>query len=239
MSDTETLTPSAKCRQLLRAADRAVLSTLLVEGGEPYGSLVLLACGPDGAPLLLLSDLADHTKNLKQDSRASLLIDGTTGLADPLTGARASIQGRIEKADDPALLDRYIRRHPSAELYRSFKDFNLYRMEPEKAHLVAGFGRIHWTDGIAFEGETKALSEAESGIVAHMNEDHLDAIALYANRLLGLEGVGWRMTGVDPEGCDLRRQGKTARLVFDKQVHDAETARVELVRLVKRARTAE
>ncbi|MEQ8442110.1 MAG: DUF2470 domain-containing protein [Alphaproteobacteria bacterium] len=239
MADGAKSDPADQCRRLLRAADRAVLSTLLADGGEPYGSLVLLACGPDGAPLLFLSDLADHTKNLKADARASLLIDGTAGLADPLTGARAGIQGRIEKTDDPYLLDRYVRRHPSASLYRGFKDFNLYRMEPDRAHLVAGFGRIHWTDGILFSGDTQTLVEAEASIVEHMNDDHLDAIALYANRLLGLSGVGWRMTGVDPEGCDIRRQGQTARIPFGEPVHDAQAARVELVRLVKQARAGE
>ena len=69
-----------------------------------------------------------------------------------------------------------------------------------------------------------------------MNEDHDDAVQLYANRLLGAEGEGWRITGCDPEGCDLRRRGDVLRLDFDKPVRDAETARVELVRLGKRAR---
>lgn len=232
------MTPSDECRQLLRSADKAVLSTLLEGTGEPYGSLVLVACTTVGEPLFLLSDLADHTKNLKADARASLLLDGTAGLDDPLTGARASLQGRVEKVDDPLMRTRYIRRHPSARMYAGFGDFNLYRLIPERAHLVAGFGKIHWTDasGLLYAGDCQELADAEAEVLAHMNSDHLDAVALFANRLLGLPGIGWILTGVDPEGCDLRRSGMVARLAFDKPVADAEAARVELVRLVKRAR---
>lgn len=229
--------PADTCRALLRSVDRGSLATLTAEGGEPYASLVLTACTQAGEPLLLLSDLADHTKNLAADARVSLLVDGTAGLDDPLTGARASLQGRIEKIDDPLARTRYVRRHPSAGMYAGFADFNLYQITPERAHLVAGFGRIHWTeDGLLFGGETQALAEAEAEILAHMNADHLDAIGLYANRLLGLDGVGWFMTGVDPEGCDLRRQGQVARVDFDAPAEDSNAVRRELVQLVQRAR---
>ncbi|MEQ8605087.1 MAG: DUF2470 domain-containing protein [Marivibrio sp.] len=237
--------PAEAVRTLARTVDRAALSTQTADGGAPYVSLVLTACDFAGRPVMLLSDLADHTKNLKADPRAALLLDGTAGLAEPLTGARASLLGRIERVADAAerarLQGRYVARHPSAALYAGFGDFALYRFEIERAHLVAGFGRIHWieeADALLYPGSADAagLSAAESDVVQHMNEDHSDAVALYANRLLGLPGAGWRLTGIDPEGADLRRGGETARLPFDKPVRDAEAARVELVRLVKRAR---
>jgi hypothetical protein len=223
---------------LLRATDRAVLSTKLVESGDPYGSLVLIAATPLGEPLLLLSDLADHTKNLKAEPRVSLLLDGTEGLDNPLTGARASLQGRIEPYDDLLARTRYIRRHPSARIYAGFQDFSLYRIIPDRAHLVAGFGRIHWTDGLLFDGDYQDLAEAEAEILAHMNSDHLDAVGLYANRLLLRPGIGWFLTGIDPEGCDLRRGGDCARLNFAQTVSDAEGVRREFVRLVKLARAS-
>lgn len=246
--DAKTQSPGDIIRGLIRAQDRATLATKMrpgeesIEGaGAPYASLVLLACGLDAAPLLLLSTLADHTKNLLADPVCSLMVDGTQGLADPLTGARATLQGRLEKTDDTGLMERYIRRHPSAAMYAGFGDFSLYRMQVQRAHLVAGFGRIHWVDAkdVLYDASgAAALAEQEAGVVGHMNEDHGDAIGLYANVLLKRQGVGWRMTGSDPEGADLRREGEIARLAFDKPVHDAETARVELVRLVKRARNA-
>lgn len=226
-------------RNLVRSADRAVLSTVMRDGAAPYGSLVLIACGFDAAPLLLISDLADHTKNLKEDPRCSILVDGTVGLEDPLTGARATVMGRAEKLDAPDLLARYVRRHPSAAFYASFGDFHLYRMTVERAHIVAGFGRIHWVDGRAVLFDAAAagsLAETEGDLVDHMNADHGDAVGLYANRLLGLDGVGWRLTGCDPEGADLRRGGDVSRIGFDTPVTDADGARNALVRLVKRAR---
>ncbi|MDM7944755.1 MAG: DUF2470 domain-containing protein [Oceanibaculum nanhaiense] len=239
-------TPGDTARRLIRASDRATLATAL-SGAEawPYASLVMIALDHAAQPVLLLSDLADHTKNLKADARASLLIDGTAGLDEPLTGARVSLQGRIVPVEDSALLARYVARHPSASLYAGFTDFRLYRMEVTRAHLVAGFGRIHWIEGadLLFDAAPHAaLTAAEAEIVAHMNEDHADAVDLYATRLLGRDGTGWRMTGIDPEGVDLRRAGAGARLDFsdweEKAASDAQAARAALVRLVKRARTA-
>lgn len=243
-TDNTTETPGDTARRLVRSCDRAVLGTAL-NGAEgwPYASLVLLATDHAACPLLLLSDLADHTKNLKGDPRASLLIDGTTGLDEPLTGARVTLQGHVTPLADETLLARYVARHPSAAFYAGFKDFNLYRMEVARAHLVAGFGRIHWieADELLFDAAPHAaLAAAEAEIVAHMNEDHADALDLYAAKLLGLDGTGWGMTGIDPEGIDIRSGGAVARLDFaafgENAPSDAERARAALVRLVKRAR---
>jgi hypothetical protein len=149
--------PAEAARLMLRAADRASLSTRLAAApdtalnGWPYGSLVLLATAPDDAPLLLLSDLAEHAKNIAADPRVALLIDGTAGLADPLTGPRVSILGRAGKSDDGGLRERFLARHPSAQQYAAFADFHLYRVAVTGAHYVAGFGRIHWIAAEAFK----------------------------------------------------------------------------------------
>lgn len=235
--------PATIIRQLLRGLDRAVLSTHLARvPGHPYGSLVLYATAPDASPLLLLSDLADHTRNLKADDRAALTLDGTAGLVEPLTGARVTLVGRVARDDAAVDRRRYLARHPAAEAYAGFGDFNLYRMTIESAHLVAGFGRIHWLEAAAFTPPAPpALTEAEPDIVAHMNADHADAVELIAGLAERVGGVAgddprWVITGVDSEGADLRRGGAVARVGFDKRVETAEAARVELVRLVKRAR---
>ncbi len=235
--------PGDVVRNLLRRAETAALATVLQRGGDqgPYASLVLLACDHAGAPLLLLSDLADHSKNIAADPRVSLLIDGHRPEEEPLTGARASVQGRAAVIRDPALLDRFVARHPSAATYAGFGDFQLYRVEPEAAHLVAGFGQIHWlgVGDLDLGPAPAALAAAEGEIVAHMNEDHADALALIAKRILGLSGEGWCLTGVDPEGFDLRLGRSLARGSFWKPVRDAESCRVELVRLTKAARRSE
>jgi heme iron utilization protein len=235
--------PALTARQLMRSLDRASLATLMRPdapgAGAPYASLVLAAVDHDASPILLISTLADHTKNLLAAPAVSLLFDGTVGLDEPLTGARVTVQGTAQRTDDAHLKARFVARHPGAAMYAGFKDFSFWRVEVTRGHLVAGFGRIHWIDAGALlydAAGAAALRDAEAEIVAHMNGEHADAVQLYAAKLLGRSGGEWTMTGVDPEGADLRRRGETARLVFDKPVPDAEAARVELVRLVKRAR---
>jgi len=192
----------------------------------------------DGSPLLFLSELAEHTKNLLRDARLSLLFDGTAGLDDPLTGPRVSVQGRAIPSQDAGERARFLARHPSAEAYAGFSDFRLYRVAVERAHLVAGFGRIRWLEGnhVVLTDAT-ALADAESDILQHMNDDHSDAVSLYATALLGLEAGSWRMVGIDPEGCDLRAKGHLARLPFETSVRSADAAREELVRLARAARS--
>lgn len=228
----------------MRGLDRATLATAL--HGEarawPYASLVLVACDLDASPLLLLSDLAEHTKNLQQDPRASLLFDGTGGRDDPLTGPRVTVLGEIGPAADATCLERFVRRHPSAAAYAGFKDFRLYRMAATRAHLVAGFGRIHWIEGrdlLDPAGGTSWLREAEPDILQHMNVDHAETLDLYAQKLLGLTGEGWQLTGVDPEGGDLRRFGQVGRLVFPKPAMDAQTIRQIFAALAQLARRGE
>jgi putative heme iron utilization protein len=227
--------PAAAGRTLLRGCDRATLATSLA--GAPYASLVMAATAADGAPLLLISDLAQHTANIKGDPRVALLFDGTGGLDEPLTGPRVTVLGRAERSADAPSRARYLARHPSADLYAGFADFHLYRVAVERAHLVAGFGRIDWiaANDLLPPG-IGALAAVEDSIIRHMNEDHADAVALYARVLLGRPGEGWRITGIDAEGIDLRRAGTVARLDFPAPVADAEAARAALAQLAKSAR---
>jgi heme oxygenase (biliverdin-IX-beta and delta-forming) len=235
----DTPDPAAAARHLMRSRDHAALATTLA--GRPYVSLVASACDFDASPLLVLSDLAQHTKNLRADPRLSLLFDDTGEYPDPLAGPRLTLLGRAERCDDPRALARFAARHPASASYAGFADFNLCRVTIERGHLVAGFGRIAWIEAeqLRFGGAAAALAEADGEIVAHMNEGHADAIALYAERLVGRQGAGWRMTGIDPEGFDLRREGETARLDFAEPVLSPTAARRALVRLAETARSAE
>lgn len=246
MNETESkpeLSPGRSARRLLRSADRAYLATHRrgdVEAPDwPYAALVLLAVDHDASPLLLISGLAEHTKDIAKDNRVALLVDGTQGLDEPLTGARATLLGRIERTNEPRHRRRFLARHPGAAMYADFKDFGFHRVVVERAHLVAGFGRIHWIaagDLLDNATDSAALIESEKSVVEHMNGDHADAIGLYATKLLGRAPGAWTMTGIDAEGCDLRLGGKTARLDFSRRIATSDEARGELVRLVKQAR---
>ena len=210
--------PAVFGRLLARGCTRAALATSL--NGAPYGSLVLFAVDVDASPLLLLSDLAQHTRNIAFDPRVSLLLDATEGRPDPLTGSRLTLLGRALLHEDPRCRERFLAHHPSSAGYASFPDFHLYRVVVERGHLVAGFGRIDWINGddFLFALDAGPLADAEIDILQHMNEDHSDAIARYASGLLNRGGTGWQMTGIDPEGIDLQREGETARLNFPASV---------------------
>lgn len=232
---------SRTVRALLRGLDRVSLATFLPAepAGWPYASLVLVAVDHDLTPILLLSDLAEHTRAIQADGRVSLLFDGTAGLDQPLTGPRVTVLGRAERTQDDRLKGRFLARHPDASLYAGFKDFGFYRVAVERVHLVGGFGKIRWIEAAELAApQAPGLAEAEPGIVGHMNEDHGDAVQLYAEKLIGRTAGGWTVTGIDPEGLDLRRGGETARIDFDAPLKDAGEARKVLVALVARARTA-
>jgi hypothetical protein len=132
----------AEARALVKH-ERATLATL-DEEGWPYASLVMVAPDPRNLPLLLLSDLAQHTKNIERDARAALLFDGTAGMTEPLAGPRLTVMGRMAPAPEAEAMAGYLACHPGAAAWARFGDFHLYRLHPAKAHLVAGFGRIAW-----------------------------------------------------------------------------------------------
>ncbi len=132
----------ASAALLMRRPGAAALGTSLE--GAPYVSLVLAAPDQDGSPLLLLSDLAQHSRNIAGDPRVSLLYDDTAGLDQRLTGARLTLLGTAVRCDDAQALVRYVDGHPSAAQYAGFGDFRLYRVQVERGHFIAGFGRIEW-----------------------------------------------------------------------------------------------
>lgn len=243
------LPPTVEARRLIRTADRVAMATVMRGGATvpeiwPYASLALVASDHAGCPLLLISDLADHTKNLRVDRRVSLLFDGTAGFDEPLTGPRATIAGEATPVDDPRLLARYLARHPAAADWAGFTDFHLWRVSVMKVHLVVGFGKIHWLEGpeVLFDpGASEELAATEPDIIAHMNTGHAGALDLIAGRLLHAVGDGWSMTGIDPEGFDLRRAGRFIRLEFaefgiDAPLRDAADARAALAGLAGKAR---
>jgi putative heme iron utilization protein len=244
MQPTPDFDASRLARSLLRRSRQGALATLMVGSGDPYCSLVNVASHADGSPILLISRLAVHTKNILGDARVSLMLDERVE-GDPLEGARIMLSGQAEQADGVDLeiaRRRYLNAHPSAEAFVSFADFSFFLVRPSGTHLVAGFGRIvdlkpgqFLTD---ISGAT-ALLEAEQGAVDHMNADHRDATNLYATRLLGAGAADWRCTGCDPDGIDLQAGGKTLRLDFPERVTSPGELRKMLVRLADEARVKE
>jgi putative heme iron utilization protein len=230
-------------RSLLRRSRQGALATLMPGSGDPYCSLVNVASHCDGSPILLISRLALHTRNILADPRVSLMLDERAE-GDPLEGARIMLAGKAEQAEDAdeaVLRRRYLNAHPSAEAFVNFKDFSFFKVRPAGAHLVAGFGRIVDLTPEQFLtdlSDADALLEAEQGAIEHMNADHRDAMNLYATKLLGAEAADWRCTGCDPEGIDMQGGTKTLRLQFPRRIVTPVALRQVLKELAEKARTA-
>ena len=241
MQPTADFDASRLARSLLRRSRQGALATLMAGSGDPYCSLVNVASTPDGSPILLISRLAVHTRNILGDSRVSLMLDERAG-GDPLEGSRIMLGGRAEEAaasDLEILRRRYLSAHPSSEVFVNFKDFSFFRIRPSGMHLVAGFGRIVDLTPAQFMtdiSDAGALLEAEPGAIDHMNADHREAMNLYATGLLGAETADWRCTGCDPDGIDLQAGTTTLRLDFPERVTGPAELRKMLVRLANEAR---
>ncbi|MHC2338024.1 HugZ family pyridoxamine 5'-phosphate oxidase [Bradyrhizobium sp. USDA 4454] len=241
MQPTVDFDPARLARSLLRRSRQGALATLMAGSGDPYCSLVNLASHPDGSPILLISRLALHTRNILADSRVSLMMDERAE-GDPLEGARVMLAGRAEEVADAGrelVQRRYLSAQPSAEAFAEFKDFSFFVIRPSGAHLVAGFGRIVDLKPAQFLTDlagADALLEAEPGAVAHMNADHREAMNLYATRLLGADSADWLCTGCDPDGMDMQAGRATLRLDFPERVSNGTELRKMLVRLAGEAR---
>ncbi|MHB1844685.1 MAG: HugZ family pyridoxamine 5'-phosphate oxidase [Deltaproteobacteria bacterium] len=237
---TEPTSIEDEIRALLRGEGQSVLSTLsLRKPGWPFGSIAPYALSARGAPLLLLSSIAEHTRNLKADPRASLLVQDPGSRADPQAGARATVLGEIrtvgaaERAEARA---RYLARHPEAKGYFAAHDFELFELTLEEVRYIGGFGRIHWVAGdrVALDPERDPLRPHAQGICDHMNADHAQALALVCG--LGA-GQSARMLGIDRFGFTAEAgEAGLIRMSFDAPLTTPAQVREKLVALAREAR---
>jgi putative heme iron utilization protein len=240
MTPDSAFDPQKAAKKLLREGRSGALATLLPGTRDPYCSLVNVAAAADGVPLLLLSRLALHSKNILADPRASLMLDERKD-GDPLQGARISLIGTIAATGEPTARARYLARHPEAEQFADFGDFAFYRLEVKRCHLVAGFGRIvdlAANDILTDLTGAATLLQAEPEIVAHLNGEHAEAVRLYATKLLGGPDGAWACVGCDPEGLDLQLGRLALRLPFAERITAPGALRQVLKDLAAQARGA-
>jgi putative heme iron utilization protein len=229
-------------KSLLRAVPAGALGTLDANGA-PFSTLVTVATDVDGRPLLLLSRLAAHTGHLERDPRASLLL-ARLGRGDPLAHPRLTLSARAERLereseDGQRARRRFLACQPKAALYADFGDFAFWRLGVSDAHLNGGFARaarLSAAELLTDIGGAEDLISAEEAALAHMNSDHAEAVSLYATVLLGAAPGPWRLTGLDPEGCDLALAEERRRLAFPRPVRTPDELRAVLVGLAQDAR---
>ena len=224
-------------RSLLRGIRSGALATLDPDG-IPFASLVTMATDTDGTPLMLLSRLSGHTRNLLADPRCSLLFS-QGGKGDPLAHPRLTVVGRAVQTTETRARERFLARHPKAKLYADFPDFGFFALVPEAGHLNGGFAKAATLTReqllLDLTG-AEAIVAGERGAVEHMNADHADALALYAAGSGAEPGLPWRLTGLDPEGMDLMAGDRTARVVYPERVTDMGALRKSLVAMAARVR---
>ena len=191
-------------RHVARRCRKAALATV-DENGAPYVSLITLAFDHDLSPILYISAMAQHTRNLAHDPRVSLLLDGTDGHPNPQTGSRVTLVGDARKVDNPRLAKRFIARIPGAAMYTQLPDFAVWRIVPAKAHFVGGFGRAVWIDS-PFGLDTYAVAAFTQGAESAAEQAGGDVIA------------------IDPDGYDLIGDDGYVRVNFAGPVATPEEA---------------
>ena len=223
-------------RRLLRSVRQASLATSMGDG-RPFVSLVTPALAPDGAILLLLSGLSEHTKHLRVAPDCSLLFTGTAASPNPQTAPRITIGGRAAAADAPALKAHWLSLHPYAAFYAGLPDFALWRIVPEAGFYVGGFATAMHLPGDSLrpaQADVAAVAAAAPSILAHCNADHAGALAGLA---FTHGGPGaWTMIGVDCDGFDLLQDQTVLRIAFPQQVKDSTGVRSALMTLLSQSR---
>jgi len=231
-------------KHLMRTARSGALATNDAGSGFPFASLVAVATDLDGSPLILTSQLSAHTRLLEADNRCSLLLSAS-GKGDPLAHPRVTLIAeakRLERGtpEGDRVRQRYLAHQPKATLYVDFPDFSFWRLDVTSASLNGGFGRAYRMERgdvlTALDGLADLVG-MEAGAVEHMNEDHADAVALYATRLCGAREGAWRLSGIDPEGLLLALGDEIVRLDFPQPLTSAAELRPLLVRLAQEARS--
>jgi heme iron utilization protein len=227
-----------EARRFLRSTRSGVLSTHSARfTGYPFGSIAPFVLDQDGSPLILISTIAEHTKNIQKNPHVSLIAFDPAA-ADMQAGGRLTLLGQAAVADKQSgpLRARYLSYFPQAVQYFDMHDFLFHRIEIQQARYIGGFGNIHWIPGAELLPPANQLADQEAGILAHMNADHADSLRAYCRHVHGVEVETAEMVGIDTDGFDIRADSRLLRCAFESPVTDAQSARAALVAMSKAAR---
>ncbi|OGV75536.1 MAG: pyridoxamine 5'-phosphate oxidase [Methylotenera sp. RIFCSPLOWO2_02_FULL_45_14] len=236
------LAPEAK--QFLRSTHSGILSTHSAKfDGYPFGSVAPFVLGHDCQPVILISSIAEHTKNIILNPKVSLLV--FAGAEDLQANSRLTLLGtavKIEK-NDADLRARYLRYLPQAASYFDMHDFAFYRINIAHARYIGGFGNMSWlsSDDFFSTSVDSLLAAQETAIIEHMNTDHAQSLIAYCKYFHQVEATHAQMLGIDSEGFDVNanndKDAKILRFDFNHPIHDAQSARAALVRMSQLAKT--
>lgn len=209
-----------EARRMLRGHRYGVLCTLSKKfDGYPFGSITPYLMDHDGSLLILVSTLAEHTKNIRHDPRVSLI---THDQRDPhiQSQGRVTVIGRasIEPDTAPSGL-RYLRHFPEAHSYFSMHDFSFYRIRPIAIRYIGGFGKIHWIDmGNYAVLHAEAFARREESLLDEINSFHQDVLQQMVQLQDGGDAAGIRAFGFDCDGIDVRNNETIWRVDFPETI---------------------
>jgi putative heme iron utilization protein len=223
---------SQAARSLFLRESFGVLSTISQDvPGYPFGSVTPYCADEFCRPIVYISHIAQHTKNILMDPRVSLtVVQRNVDSDDVQAHGRVTCvaDARPVAENESGVRERYFRYFPSARQYEQTHDFAFFRLQLVRIRFIGGFGQIYWVEPDEFMTKNPFSSQQESQIIGHMNKDHAAALRHYAN------GVSAVMIGIDAEGLDLLGAGNKFRLDFESPVRDMEQARQALIAMAKR-----
>ncbi len=231
------MTIGTEARALLLKNSQAILSTNSVEmEGYPFGSVVPYCLDRTGNPIVLISQIAQHTKNILADPKVSM-ITIEQNIDDVQVGGRLtwvadviSLQG----AKSEAAAERYSRYFPQSKDFHTVHDFDFYRLELVRARYIGGFGKIHWISPDKIILPNAFSAEVEKNMIDHMNDDHVEAMQKYCrNAEIKITSDQIKMVGIDEEGFHLRLEEKIIRFNFERPAKTAEDIRARLVEMAR------
>ena len=247
---------AAEARQFLRSTRSGVLSSFSAKFADyPFGSVMPFVLDHNCQPIVLISSIAEHTKNIIANPKVSLLVFQSNNLKsaeDLHANGRLSLIGeavQIDK-DDADLMARYCRYFPESTGYLAMHDFQFYRINIHQVRYIAGFGKMGWLAGKELAGEevvdlknaekTATIAQLETSMIEHMNADHADSLLAYCQHFHSVKPSRMSLIGVDSDGFDIETviadDIKTLRFTFETPIFDANSARMAFVELSKAAR---
>ena len=226
-----------EARTLIAETSHGVLSTISVKlEGFPFGSVVPFCSDNNGWPMILISEIAEHTTNIKSNQGVSLTIlaqnEGNVQAKGRITivGTAELVRGEDE------LKERYYRHFPQSRAYHTVHDFSFHRIEPRAIHYIGGFGAIHWINPKDFFQVNPFHGKQEIQIINHMNDDHRKDLILYCTYCRNIKVSAddiISMCGIDADGFDVLFNQQKIRFNFESKISTVADAREAMVKMSK------
>jgi putative heme iron utilization protein len=225
-----------EARGIVRMHRGGVLSTHSLKfPGYPYGSALPHVTDALGRPVVLISHLAEHTHNVEADPRVSFIVCGSG--PDLQAQARVTVLGDARPTEDAGVTRRYLRFYPEHGQYLDIGGFRFFAVEPVQVRYIQGFGGLHWIPATSYLDAPAGIAAAEEDILAHMNQDHQDALRAYCRHVHGVEHATPVMIGIDCDGFDVRAGDRLLRFAFEEALANPGQVRNALVALAQRSRS--